>query len=334
MAIYEVKVGVGIIPEGTTVIERSAFMCCTRLTSIVIPDTVTKIENYAFAGCTGLTSIVIPDSVTEIGIEAFDGCTGVTSLVIGSSLRCFDMSSFGFFKKYKDLGSIVVSEGNTICDSRNGCNGIISTRKNTLLVGGKNTVIPDSVTEIEMDAFSGRTGLTSLIIPNSVTKIRTNAFAGCTGLTSIVIPDSVKEIEYEAFKGCTGLTSIIIPDTSTAIIGKEAFSGCTSLTSITIPKSVELDRFVFEGCTGLKSASLFAKYIGEGCFEGCTSLETVTVGVGINDLQLVFGVYGRRPALKTINVPSKKTEYYKNRLPEELHGLIVELPAEKKAKKK
>ena len=38
--------------------------------------------------------------------------------------------------------------------------------------------------------------------------------------------------------------------------------------------------------------------------------------------------------LKHGNVPVKKTDYYKKRLPESLHGLIVELPAEKKAKKK
>ena len=38
--------------------------------------------------------------------------------------------------------------------------------------------------------------------------------------------------------------------------------------------------------------------------------------------------------LKHGNVPAKKGDYYKKCLPEELHGLIVELPAEKKAKKK
>ena len=37
---------------------------------------------------------------------------------------------------------------------------------------------------------------------------------------------------------------------------------------------------------------------------------------------------------RQFNVPAKKGDYYKKRLPEELHRLIVELPAEKKAKKK
>lgn len=39
-------------------------------------------------------------------------------------------------------------------------------------------------------------------------------------------------------------------------------------------------------------------------------------------------------ALEKIYVPAKKTDYYKRRLPERLHSLIVELQPEKKAKKR
>ena len=37
--------------------------------------------------------------------------------------------------------------------------------------------------------------------------------------------------------------------------------------------------------------------------------------------------------LQAIYVPAKKTDYYKQRLPEKLHSLIVELEPVKKAKK-
>ena len=47
MAEYEIKDGVGIIPEGTTIIEKRAFMDCEGLTRIVIPDSVEKIEKEA-----------------------------------------------------------------------------------------------------------------------------------------------------------------------------------------------------------------------------------------------------------------------------------------------
>ena len=60
MAKYEIKDGVGIIPEGTTKIEDWGFKDCTELTNIVIPDSVTEIGKWAFESCTGLTSIVIP----------------------------------------------------------------------------------------------------------------------------------------------------------------------------------------------------------------------------------------------------------------------------------
>jgi hypothetical protein len=57
-------------------------------------------------------------------------------------------------------------------------------------------------------------------------------------------------------------------------------------------------------------------------------LETVTLGAGIKKIEA--DVFNGCTALKTINVPAKKADYYKKRLPESLHNLIVELPAEKK----
>ena len=44
------------------------------------------------------------------------------------------------------------------------------------------------------------------MIPDSVTEIGMDAFSHCTGLTSITIPDSVTEIGYNAFEGCNNLT--------------------------------------------------------------------------------------------------------------------------------
>ena len=51
--------------------------------------------------------------------------------------------------------------------------------------------IPDTVTDIGDEAFSGNETLTSVEIPSSVTTIAYNAFKNCTSLTSVIIPDSV-----------------------------------------------------------------------------------------------------------------------------------------------
>ena len=54
MAKYEIKDGVGIIPEGTTYIDSCAFQNCKELKSVVIPKSVKTIGANAFEGCAGL----------------------------------------------------------------------------------------------------------------------------------------------------------------------------------------------------------------------------------------------------------------------------------------
>ena len=228
-------------------IGNDAFRECAGLTSITIPNGVTSIGGWAFYVCTGLTSITIPNSVTSIGVGAFS-CTGLTSITIPNSVTSIGRNAFFGCPK---LEKIIVSNENTYFDSRDNCNAIILTATNTLLFGCKNSIIPNSVTNIGGGAFDCCTGLTSITIPNSVTSIGDNAFFGCSGLTSITIPNSVTSIGDYAFSGCTGLTSITIPNSVTSI-GYGAFGSCTGLTSITIPNSVtSIGYSTFSGCSGL-----------------------------------------------------------------------------------
>ena len=182
MAEFEIKNGVGIIPEGTTVIEGFAFKECTELTSIVIPDSVTEIGLCAFEGCTGLTSIVIPASVTKLYNDIFNGCTGLTS--------------------------IKVAEGNKYFDSRDNCNAIINTEKNSLLVGCKTTQIPPTVIAIGQYAFCGM-GLVSIVIPDNVVSIGRNCFEDNVSLESVTLGKSIKELGGDIFKGCENLKKVV-----------------------------------------------------------------------------------------------------------------------------
>ena len=197
-----------------------------------IQEGVTSIGKSAFDNCYGLTSITIPNSVTSIGGGAFKDCRGLTS--------------------------IVVESGNTTYDSRNGCNAIIETATNTLVVGCQATIIPNSVTSIGWAAFAYCSGLTSVTIPNSVTSIGGRAFYGTAWLanqpdgviyinqllytykgempenTSIVVRDGTTHICDNAFNGCSGLTSITIPNSVTSI-GEDAFDECDALQTIFVP---------------------------------------------------------------------------------------------------
>ena len=311
-------VGTIIIPEsitysGTTYSVTSigdfAFSLCSGLTSVTIGNSVTSIGDSAFHGCSGLTSVtvdknngkydsrdncnaiidtstntlivgckntIIPNSVTSIGRFAFHGCSGLTSVTIGNSVTSI---GDGAFYGCSGLTSVTVDKNNGTYDSRNNCNAIIDTSTNKLIVGCKNTTIPNSVTSIDSYAFGGCSGLTSVTIPNSVTSIGEGVFSGCSGLTSVFIPNSVTSIGRSAFHGCSGLTSVTIPNSVTSI-GDFAFSRCSRLTSVTIPNSVtSIGDSAFGGCTGLTSVTIgnSVTSIGDDVFNGCSGLTSVTI---------------------------------------------------------
>jgi len=95
--------------------------------------------------------------------------------------------------------------------------------------------IPDTITAIGDEAFSGNETLTSLTIPDSVTQISYNAFKNCTALTSVILPDSVEKVGPGAFEGCTALTSIEIGE-NVSSWGSGVFSNCDSLAKVSIDK--------------------------------------------------------------------------------------------------
>ena len=243
MTEYEIKDGVAIIPEGTTIIEKCTFLFNTDLTSIVIPDSVTEIEEQAFRGCTGLTSIYIPASVESLSWEPhniFDGC--------------------------KNLKSIKVAEGNPVYDSRDNCNAIIKTETNKLVVGSATTVIPATVVEIGESAFKN-VNIAEIFIHEGIKSIGVMAFK-MTGVNRIRVAegntvydsrgDCNAIIETETNSLVMGCSKTIIPDTVTKI-NSFAFFGCSDLKEIVIPDSVtEIDSWAFNN-SGLKSVVIGKK---------------------------------------------------------------------------
>ena len=88
------KSGAYEIPDKTQTIDKFAFSCCTKLTSIKIPESVTEIMNGAFEACTGLTSITIPSGVKMLYSYAFMDCTGLTEVILPDGLLTITSEAF------------------------------------------------------------------------------------------------------------------------------------------------------------------------------------------------------------------------------------------------
>lgn len=337
MAKYEIKDGVGIIPDGETIIANMAFSSCEELTKVIIPSSVTTIGREAFKGCKNLESIEIPSSVTSIYAEAFKWCSALKSITIHKNISMIGLQAFDGCGA---LTSIVVEEENFMYDSRNNCNAIINSATNTLLRGCCNTTIPEGTEVINSYAFSGCKGLTSIVIPEGVKKIEKWAFFCCHDLTSVVIPKSVTEIsKYGVFSHCESLTSIVVEEgnsiydsrencnaiikngntlvagCSTSVIpegvqtlGYGAFSGCENLTHIVIPESVTtIGDYAFSDCTALTDVVIpdSVEYIEQGAFEN-SGLTNIVVPETVKNLH---GVFMKCEKLKTATVKGKLDDY-------------------------
>lgn len=236
------------LPSQITHISGSAFFSCTSLQEVTIPGNVKKIAEYAFNGCSGLTSLTLEEGITTIGEYAFCACRSLTQLNIPSTVKTINASSFW---SCSSLNNVMVDDANTVYDSRDNCNGIITTATNTLFLGTVATVIPSSVTAIGASAFYGNTNLSSISIPEGVLTIGGSAFSSCTALKQVSLPTTLTTISSYAFSGCRKLSSISFP-TGLKKIDSYAFKGCDNLEKISIPASVtSLGGYAFSDCSYL-----------------------------------------------------------------------------------
>ena len=178
------------IESGITAIGDYTIYGCTEATSISIPNTVTKIGDYGIYQLWNLQSLTIPNSVTEVGEFAFATLVSIEEIHIPASLASIGASAFG---GCNSLETITVDSSNPYYNSNNNCNAIIETATNALIMGCKNTIIPDNVTKIGKHAFTqlgvgpvATGGPTSITIPAGVTEIGDYAFSQCSKLETVI----------------------------------------------------------------------------------------------------------------------------------------------------
>ena len=272
----------------------------TGLTEITIPNSVTSVGNNAFYNCTGLTSITIPNSVTSVGNSAFRDCSGLKTVYFNAE-NCSQFNNSSSYHPFSNCPIERIVIGANVKR--------IPAYFADALTGLTEITIPNSVTSVGANAFSGCTGLTNINIQNSI--IGSYMFQGCTGLTEITIPNAVTSIDENAFSGCRGLKTvyfnaencgdfsssghpfsicsierIVIGDNVKKIPGYFAYK-LTGLTEITIPNSVtSIGNYAFSGCTGLTEITIpnSVTSIGNGAFQNCTGLTSITIGEAVTSI--------------------------------------------------
>ena len=267
---------------------------------------VTKIAAEAFSDCSHLTTVVIHSGITDVGASAFSDCDGLTGVYVNDLASWNNIVFHGSFsnpldyakKLYvnnelltnltipadltkinwfnflgcDDLTGITVDPNNEVYKSDGNC--LIDRESNMLLLGCKNSVIPDYVESIGSSAFEGCKDLTEVDIPDGVKSIGFYSFYNCSNLKSVNIPDSVSNISDGAFKNCASLTEISLPS-GISSIGRETFSRCSSLTSVEIPYGVtDIGDAAFLFCKSLTSVYIpsTVRNIGSLAFIDCRIL--------------------------------------------------------------
>lgn len=178
-------------------------------------------------------------------------------------------------------------------------------------------VIPEGVTSIAENAFSGCVSLNKLTIPRSLKTVSRNAFYDCKALTSIlyegdiiswlgirwdswiesghrlffkddvsyrlvsevIIPKSISEIPALCFYYCKGLKRVTFHEGITAI-GASAFNKSDLSGEIILPPNLKrIGNFAFLSCNELVSVTIpdSVEFIGNGCFAYCNNLKSIRV---------------------------------------------------------
>lgn len=200
--------------------------------------------------------------------------------------------------------------------------------------------LPNSISFVGSEAFSGNTDLKEIIITDQVTQIDFSAFENCSNLSKVTIGESVRTIGSSAFSGCTKLSEVNIPK-KTETIGSAVFAKCSSLSTINIaagnenfvcedgvlynidktelyqylagkpttayamPNSVsKIGEYAFWGASLLTNVTLSSnlREVPEYAFANCDGLSSVTIPGSVQSI-LAYS-FGDCSNLSAVNIPS------------------------------
>ncbi len=172
-------------------------------------------------------------------------------------------------------------------------------------------VIPQSVTKMGTNVFMAA-GLTEVTIPDGVTTIDNEAFSGCTKLKKVNFGEQsqLKSINNKAFVSCTALEEISLPN-SLVTLGSAAFQKATALKSINLGNNVQtIGANALGGCTALTGLHIPASVttIDDSAIYQCKNIAEYTVDENSTSFKSVDGVLYSYDMKKMYVYPASKAD--------------------------
>lgn len=277
--------------QGTETVMAGLLEDLSRINVVNIPDTVVRIGARSIKG-TSITELALPEKLTVIEDSAFENCTKLTSVTWHD--HTLEKIGNAAFKGCTAVKGLTLAQENA-AESSTEAAQIIK--------------LPDSVTVIGEEAFSGLKLPQKLIWSRCLSDLGANAFSGCTGISVVRFADNEETMHLleipASLEQCgaspladaditsavweegsdtilsnivqgLGITSVEIPKT-VLTIQDNAFKNCTKLVTIDIPKSVtSIGAAAFQNCSALEDAIIpkFVRKIGgsENIFDGAVRL--------------------------------------------------------------
>ena len=286
---------------------------CDHLESVRLPRSIKSIAAGAFTDCKGLKSIEIPEGVTDIGYIAFKGCESLESVSLPSTIKRIDKEAFS----YCPIRSVYIPSIDIWLKQVALWDNPLEHRAN-LYVNGElfeDLIIPEGIEHIGT-RFEGCTSIKSVVFPESMKDIDSDAFMHCSNLQKVVFSSSISMIRSSSFGFCTNLKEVYFPneeslrkltgnynnffesydlppvnvyingvlldkaviEEGTEKIKSKAFQNIASISSVYIPDSVKsIGSYAFSGCVKLNIEEIPQNIteIGDAAFYNCKSL-TIT----------------------------------------------------------
>ena len=297
-----------------------------NIVKLEIPHGITNLANldYRDEGRTTLTHVRIPNTINSNNWDG--GFRTTSSLVSVEWEEGYSHIIFGSMFYGCPVANFVIPEGVTKIEAESLCQ-----------MGLTSITIPDNVTYIGSNAFSGNQQLKEVIIsPTSQLKeIANSGFAGLHGLTEpFYFPSTLEKLGASAFSSSYNIsaflnlentklttinegtfyegyifTSISLPSTLTSI-GSKAFNKCTALQTVTINGNqlTSIGNNAFDSCSKLASINVPSsiKTYGNGAFAGCSSLAEIALP---NGLTTIGSFAFRGTAITSAVVPDSVTSF-------------------------